>query len=379
MSARCVALALLALFELDGQMGGGAVGQSVSPGAASAASSVLQRVPEAEAILGPLVESYGVSGMEAPVRQTVMRFLPGWARPETDSAGNLWLRVGQGEPTVVFIAHLDEIGFRITAIDDDGLADLEQEGGFYSSLFEGRPALVHTGSRTVAGVFAPRARDAETRHTPPALRLDLGAGSRAAVEALGIRVGNTVTMPKSYQRLAGTRATGRSFDDRVGCTALLLALRRLDPKRVRHQVIFIWSVREEIGLEGAEAVAQALGLTVARVHAIDTFVSSDSPLESRAFAFAPLGQGPVARALDNSAVTPPALVDTLRLVTRPRYIPLQFGATNGGNDGSVFAPWGVPDAAVGWPMRYSHSPAEVSDLRDVVSLGDLVQAVAEGW
>jgi putative aminopeptidase FrvX len=45
----------------------------------------------------------------------------------------------------------------------------------------------------------------------------------------------------------------------------------------------------------------------------------------------------------------------------------------------VFAPWGVPDVAMGWPLRYSHSPAEVIDLRDVVSLGDLVQAVAEGW
>ena len=379
MSAMRAGAWLVALILLEGQGGGGAVGQSVSPAASSAASSVLRRIPDAEAILGPLVESYGVSGMEAPVRDAVLRFLPAWARPETDSAGNLWVRVGEGEPAVVFIAHLDEIGFRITAIGEDGVADLEQEGGFYTSLFEGRPALVHTGSRSVPGVFLPRAPSAESRHTPPPLRLDLGVGSRGAVDALGVRVGSTVTMPKSYQRLAGTRATGRSFDDRVGCTALLLALGRLDPHRVHHQVIFVFSVREEIGLEGAEVVAEALGLSIARVHAIDTFVSSDSPLELKNFAYAPLGQGPVARALDNSAITPPALVDTLRLIARPRFIPLQVGATNGGNDGSVFAPWGVPDVALGWPLRYSHSPAEVIDLRDVVSLGDLVQAVAEGW
>lgn len=379
MKAMRAGLIALGLLLVEGQRGRGAEGQAVSAGAASAAASVMQRIPEAEAILRPLVESYGVSGMEGPVRETVLRLLPAWARPETDSAGNLWLRVGEGEPAVVFIAHLDEIGFRITAIGEDGLADLEQEGGFYTSLFEGRPALVHTGSRSVPGVLMPRPPGSEPRHTPPALRLDLGAGSRAAVEALGVRVGSTVTMPKSYQRLAGTRATGRSFDDRVGCAALLLALRRLDPKRLHHQVIFIWSVREEIGLEGAEIAAGSLGPSVVRVHAIDTFVSSDSPLESKAFAFAPLGQGPVARALDNSAITPPALVDTLRLVTRPRFIPLQVGTTNGGNDGSVFAPWGVPDVAVGWPLRYSHSPAELIDLRDAVSLGDLVQAVTEAW
>ncbi|HZI75251.1 MAG TPA: hypothetical protein VFD73_14720, partial [Gemmatimonadales bacterium] len=67
-------------------------------------------------VLRPLVESYGVSGMEAPVRATVERLLPRQIRRETDSAGNLWVTLGQGDPTVVFIAHLDEVGFRVSAI-----------------------------------------------------------------------------------------------------------------------------------------------------------------------------------------------------------------------------------------------------------------------
>ena len=70
------------------------------------------RLREVEETLAPLVESYGVSGMEGPVRETVQRLLPGWARTRTDTAGNLWLTMGQGEPTVVFVAHLDEIGVR---------------------------------------------------------------------------------------------------------------------------------------------------------------------------------------------------------------------------------------------------------------------------
>jgi putative aminopeptidase FrvX len=115
------------------------------------------------------------------------------------------------------------------------------------------------------------------------------------------------------------------------------------------------------------------------VHAVDTFVSADSPLEPRGFALAPLGRGAVARALDNSAVTPPALLDSLVRVARLRGIPLQLGTTNGGNDGSAFAAWGVPDVALAWPLRYSHSPAEVVDLRDVAALASLVQAVAETW
>jgi putative aminopeptidase FrvX len=336
---------------------------------------------DAERVLQPLVESYGVSGMEGPVRETVQRLLPRSARAQTDTAGNLWLTMGSGEPSVVFVAHLDEIGFKVTAIREDGTLETETMGGFFPSLWEGRPALVHTGGRTVPGVFLPRdtAATASPVTSEPVVRVDVGAANRAGVLAFGIRVGHTVTSPKQYVRLLGTRATGRSFDDRVGSAALVLAARRLESSRLGHTVIFIWSTREEIGLEGARAAAAALGLGPARVHAVDTFVSADSPLERTNFGLAPLGAGPVARALDNSSVTPPAMVDSLVSLARAAGIPLQVGATNGGNDGSAFAGWGVPDVPLGWPLRYSHSPVEVADLRDVAALAELVRVVAERW
>ena len=336
------------------------------------------RIAEAQAVLAPLVESYGVSSAEGPVRELVKRLLPAWAKSETDSAGNLWVRIGQGNPLVVFVAHMDEIGFRVTAIREDGSLELEPRGGFIASLFEAQPALVHADKGDVAGVFIPR-DSGFTRHTPPPVRVDLGTTSRAATMARGVSPGATVTMPKQYVRLTGTRATGRSFDDRVGDAAQLLALRHLDRAALKHQVIFIWSVREEIGLEGAGVAAAALGTAPRRVHAIDTFVSADSPLELPNFAVAPIGAGPVARALDNSSVTPPAYVDSLVRLARARGVALQLGTTNGGNDGSMFTPYGVVDVALGWPLRYSHSPAEVIDLKDVASLADLVRAIAESW
>ena len=354
---------------------------SVSPTVRLSAQDT-SRIAEAASVLGPLIESYGVSGMEAPVRETVKRLLPAWAKPETDTAGNLWLRVGQGEPLIVFVAHLDEIGFTVDSILDDGSLHLRTRGGFFSSLFEAQPALVHTTTGYVSGIFLPRepSRDSSpARRTPPPLRVSVGATTRAATQALGVAVGSTITMPKRFVRLAGSRATGRAMDDRVGDAAQILAVRHLDPTKLKHQVIFVWSTREEIGLEGAAAVAAALGTAPKRVHAIDTFVSADSPLELQTFAVAPIGRGPVARALDNSAVTPPAYLDSLRAVARARGIALQFGTTNGGNDGSTFTPYGVVDVALGWPLRYSHSPAEVVDLKDVASLGDLVQAIAEIW
>jgi putative aminopeptidase FrvX len=337
------------------------------------------RIAEEEDVVSQLVEAYGVSGAEAPVREVVKRLLPSWARPETDSAGNLWVRVGSGDPLVAIVAHMDEIGFRIDSIRADGSLALATRGGFFPSLFEGKPALIHTPQGDVAGIFLPRDSGVASTRTPPPLRVSLGTTSAESTAALGVAAGQTITMPKQYRRLAGTRATGRSFDDRVGSASLILAMRHLDRAKLHHQVAFIWSTREEIGLEGAKAAAASLGTTPVRVHAVDTFVSADSPLEPQNFAVAPIGRGAVARALDNSSVTPPAVLDTLVRIARARGIALQVGTTNGGNDGSMFVPYGVVDVPLAWPLRYSHSPAEVIDLRDLASLADLVRAVAEDW
>src|SRR5207302_11225977 len=99
--------------------------------------------------------------------------------------------------------------------------------------FEGHAAFGPPGKGAVAGVFMPR-DSGLTRHTPPPLRVDVGTTSRAATIARGVSPGQTVSMPKQYVRLAGTRATGRSFDDRVGDAALLLAPQHLDRSSLKH-------------------------------------------------------------------------------------------------------------------------------------------------
>src|SRR6185312_2023271 len=83
------------------------------------------------------------------------------------------------------------------------------------------------------------------------------------------------------------------------------------------------------------------------------------------------------RARDNSSVASPDEIERVIRIARENRIPLQYGVTNGGNDGSEFARFGAIDAAVAWPLRYSHSPAEVMDLRDLRSLTRLVAALAK--
>ena len=230
-----------------------------------------------------------------------------------DSAGNLIVEAGKGEPLVVFVAHLDEIGFVITGIRPDGTARTGAAWRFLPSLFEAARPSCKPGRVRVPGVFLPRdSVGAAPRRTPPPFRRIGGcrfaSGSRGAsafASAARSRCRSSFTM------LAGTRATGRSFDDRVGCTAQILALQRIDPKKLSHRVIFVFSVREEMGLEGARGDCRRTGPgagTGARHRHLRLvrLAARDQDLCRRAARLGRRG----ARA-DNSSITPPVLVDSL--------------------------------------------------------------------
>ena len=105
-------------------------------------------------------------------------------------------------------------------------------------------------------------------------------------------------------------------------------------------------------------------------------VSSDTPLESPHFAYAPLGKGPVFRAIESSNVAPDEERSRVGRAAAAAGIPLQMGLTQGGTDGSTFTFWGAPNQGLSWPGRYSHSPGEVLDLRDLDLLTRLIVAVA---
>ncbi len=108
-------------------------------------------------------------------------------------------------------------------------------------------------------------------------------------------------------------------------------------------------------------------------------MSNDSPLEGRRFGNAEIGKGFVVRAVDNSNVVPRKYVERVVQLAQANKIPVQYGVTGGGNDGAVFTRFGSVDVALGWPLRYSHSPAEVIDTRDLEALGRIVAVVAKSW
>ena len=359
-----------------------------------AAAGTPGKPPSTVAILAPLVEVYGVSNHEGPVRDLVKALLPKWAKPETDDAGNLILHLGTAAegskaPRILVVAHMDEIGFAVKSISKDGRLEVEWRGGGELGFFAGHPALVHmaNGGDLDAIMELPNGWDTPAFKWPAessdtALRVDVGARTPEEVAKLGIKVGDTITIPKAYRPLIGTRANGRAFDDRVGDTALISAVWALGGPLKDRDVTFVWSTGEELGLVGAAKLAKRLfaeGHEPDYVFAVDTFVSADSPIESKRFGDAEIGKGFVIRAVDNSNIVRPDLVERVIKLARAGQIPVQYGVTGGGNDGSAFVRYGSVDVALGWPLRYSHSPAEVVDTRDVDALGRIVTAIAKSW
>ena len=378
---------------LAGSPPGGSFGGKI-PGRRGFAEHV--PLPTTE-VLRELVEVYGVSYHEAPVRDFVNRLLPSWARPETDDAGNLILHLGTAPagsktPRILVVAHMDEIGFTVKSISKDGRLEVEWRGGGDLSFFAGHPALVHAAKGDLdAIVELPNGWDTANFKWPTdagqpgstnPVRVDVGARTADGVAKLGIQLGDTITIPKEYRPLLGTRANGRSFDDRVGDTALISAVWAVGAPLKDRDVTFVWSTGEEEGLVGAAKVAQRLaaaGQEPDFVFAVDTFVSADSPIESKRFGDAEIGKGFVIRAVDNSNIVPTDLVERIIKLAHASQIPIQFGVTGGGNDGSAFVRYGSVDIALGWPLRYSHSPAEVIDTRDVDSLARIITVITRRW
>ena len=329
-------------------------------------------------LLAGLVAQYGVSTAETPVREFIARQLPTWAKPVVDQAGNLTMTFGQGKRHLVFVAHMDEVGFMVDSIRPNGRLVLALKGGAFPWLWEAQPALLHTpGQADIAAVFEPRPAYMQATKSTFTTPLTVFAGYTSAqqAQAAGIRPGSTsVTMPKQLRPLGARRAAARGLDDRVGCAALLLSLQGLDPAKLPCRVTYVWSVTEEIGLLGSAFAAQQLqDATV--VYPIDTFVSSDAPQESRAFGYCPLGQGAVIRVLESPNFAPRNLVREVHALADRNQIPIQEGMTAGGTDGLEFLNYGIPSVPLSWPGRYSHSPVEVLDYRDMDSLVRLLRAL----
>jgi len=344
-------------------------------------------------ILRKIILVPGLSGQEAKVADFILAALPASLKARRDERNNVWFTVGEGSPHIMFVAHEDELGYTVDKILPQGTVLLKPYTAFLPQVSEARAFVIHTAKGPVEGIIQP-ASDYYLAQTPAAKPVPAGQGGAAAggtgfevyigvsteeeARALGVAEGNPVLVKKKLVDLSPDVMATRAVDDRAGCAALLAVALQTDWSKFRGKTVtFAWDVEEETGLYGAQFMARTFKPDY--MFAIDTFVSSDTPLENKRFGDAVLGQGAVLRSIDTSNVTPKTQIAKAAKLAAARGIPIQICNSRGGNDGSVYVAGGAVDIPLSWPGVHAHSFIEKIDRRDLDALTKLVAAIVEEW
>jgi len=333
------------------------------------------------AFLRDLVMAAGPSGFEQPAQEVVRRRLAGVAAPETDVLGNVVATVNAGgAPGVVIAAHIDQIGLQVTWVDEHGFLYFEKLGGVDNALLAGRAVAIQGRGGTVPGVIGKR----PTHMIPEAERgkaaavnehwIDIGARDRD--DALQrVACGDPIVFEPHFVELGGHAVAGRALDDRAGVYVVIRALELYAAAPGRAALTALSTVQEETRFMGAHVQARRQHPECLVV--VDAEFATDQPeVEPRkAGGVAALGGGPtVGRGGGSNSV----LFELVRGVAEAEGIALQVkafpGDTQTDNEWLQTAGGGTAALNLGMPVRYMHSPHEVTNIDDLEAAARLLAA-----
>ncbi len=314
-------------------------------------------------LIRKLVQTYGPSGVEDQIRAVIRAEVESLADElRVDPLGSLIVRKQGGEgKRIVLMAHMDEIGVMVTFVDEKGFARFTGIGGLSSLTCVGTRVAFADGTLGVIGIERKRP-DLSKVPQLQQLYIDTGATSR---DDCPIGVGDAAVFVRPFAHVGGassTRLIAKAMDDRIGCAILIETLRQLE--HTPHDVYFVFSVQEEVGLRGAGAAAYGIDPDLAI--AVDVTGTGDTP-DSGAMAVE-LGKGPAVKVKDARMLAHPAVKDLLVQQAKKADIPYQLeilerGSTDAAAMQLVRA--GVPAGCLSIPCRHIHSPSEMVDEGDV--------------
>lgn len=300
----------------------------------------------------------------------------------TDVHGNAWAVANpDAEMKVMLAGHMDEIGFVIHYISDEGLLYFSGVGGHDSSIPIGQRVWVH-GKERVAGIIGRKAihlLDEDERKKKVQIHelwIDIGASNRAEAEAV-VSLGDPVTYQVEFQMLLGDRATARGFDNKMGTFIVAEALRLLKQDGGLDPGVGVYAVatvQEEIGLRGARTSAYTIGAQSGL--AVDVNHATDYPTVPKTrYGQLDIGKGP---SVMRGANANPKVFQMIREACAREDIPYQVDVAPGGTgtDGNAMQlnRGGMAVGIVGVPLRYMHTPCELLSLKDVEDCARLMAA-----
>jgi len=340
---------------------------------------------EPKQLLASLSEAFGPPGFEDDVRKVIADKLGSFCRVDYDLVGSIVCRKDGASPSpkIMLAAHMDEVGFMVQAVRDDGCATFVGLGSWRVEELPGMVVLLKTETQLIPGVIGSvpvhftRGRRPEELPRPSFERLfvDFGAADKQHAERLGVRPGVPFVPATRFSVLADADLyLGKAWDDRAGCGVMVEVVRRLRADSHPNAVYAVGTVQEEVGSKGALTAARLVSPDIALIlegGPADDTVERHGPPQGK------LGHGPQIRYYDPSMLPNRALTNLVVKTAESLGIPYQLLVRrSGGTDGrkiQITGP-GVPCAVISLPCRYVHSPAGVLSRKDFDLAVELVRS-----
>ena len=324
-------------------------------------------------LLQQLTETFGPSGYEDNVRNLVLAEVKPLADEiRVDALGNLIARKRPSKVTkdtkkIMVAAHMDEIGLMVSHVDENGFVRFSSIGGVFGKYILGGRVRFLNGVQGVIGY--DRFEKVHEMPTLDKIYIDVGATSK---KDCPVQVGDVAAFDRPFIEM-GNRLVAKSMDDRAGVLVAIETLRAL-PKATPHDVYFVFTTQEEVGVRGAGTSAFSVDPDIGI--AIDVTPSADTP--NAAKMEMALGKGPCVKIQDAGAISDPRVVQWMIRAAEKNKIPYQrevllFGGTDA--RGIQMTRAGVPAGCLSIPARYVHSPSEMVDYTDMQNSVKLLTAI----
>ena len=333
-------------------------------------------------LLERLCNADAIAAHENEIREIIKEELDGVVDEfSADNLGSIiTLKKGNG-PKIMLAAHMDEVGFIVKRIDDNGFIYFQTIGGWWGQVLLAQRVTITTSKGDkiygVIGSKPPHVLPAEARKVPVEINdmfIDLGVKNKKEVEDLGIKIGDMITPDSKFSLMNNSDyMIGKAFDNRIGVYVMIEVMKKLKDKNINANVYGVGTVQEEIGLRGANTTAHIINPDISI--SVDTGIAGDTPKMTADEAECKIGNGPVITIMDATTMGHVGLREYMLKIADEKNLKYQFdfmpgGATDAGrmhlsHDGS-------PAMSMAVSTRYIHSHASVIHADDVVGFIDLL-------
>ncbi|KAB7705867.1 M20/M25/M40 family metallo-hydrolase [Bacillus aerolatus] len=327
-----------------------------------------------------LTELPGASGNEHDVRRFMRSQLKLYADEIVqDGLGSMFgVKKGtENGPVVMVAGHMDEVGFMVTQVTDNGMIRFQPLGGWWSQVLLAQRVQIMTNKGPITGVIGsipPHLLSEEQRKKPMEIKnmlIDIGADDKEDAKKIGIKPGQPILPVSAFTPMANEKKIlAKAWDNRYGCGLAIELLKELKGETVPNTLYSGATVQEEVGLRGAQTAAEMIKPDI--FFALDASPANDASGDKKEFG--QIGKGALLRIFDGTMVTHRGMREFVLDTAESHNIPYQYFVSPGGTDaGRVHTSnEGVPSAVIGICSRYIHTHASIIHVDDYAAAKELI-------